>query len=324
MKQRRALLLVFGGSLAGRAALLRAQTSSAVMRRVGVLAPSTHAKEEVTLKTFFDQMHELGWVEGQNIAYDRAYGDDHLERLPRLAVELAGRKPEVIYAPPTPAALAAKKATSTIPIMFGFVPDPVGIGLVASLARPAGNVTGISSMGAFLAPKRVELLREILPGVKRLGLLGDSTDPTTQIAQQALAPVAASLGLTIIAAEAANPGDFDAAVSKLLTARVEAILAGGSSVAFNLPGRLVKFANQKHVPLIQAGPRSLFTYNAPADHRLRRSAQLVDKILRGAKPADIPVEQPTVFELVVNMKTAKVLGISVPRSILLRADRVIE
>ena len=139
MNPRRLLLLTLGASLSGQAALLRAQTPAKTLRRVGVLAPSTRAKEEVTLRTtFFDQMHELGWVEGQNIAYDRVYGDDYLERLHKLAVELAGRKPEVIYTPPTLAALAAKKATSTIPIVFGFVPDPVGIGLVTALpVQPA-------------------------------------------------------------------------------------------------------------------------------------------------------------------------------------------
>ena len=324
MNQRRLLVLALGAGLSGHSALLRAQTSTGSMRRVGVLAPSTQAKEEITLKPFFDHMRQLGWVEGQNIAYDRAYADDQMAMLPRLAAELVARKPEVIYAPPPPAAVAAKRATQTIPIVFGVVSDPVGIGLVTSLSRPGGNVTGISSMGASLAPKRIELLREISPGVKRIGLLGDSTDPTIEIAQQALAPAAASLGLTIISAEATHPGDFDAAVARLIAKRVDAILAGGSFLAGSLPGRLIELANRERVPVIQGGPGSLFTYGASLADRLRRSALLVDKILKGAKPADIPVEQPTLFELVVNLKAANALGIAIPRSILLRADRVIE
>jgi putative ABC transport system substrate-binding protein len=324
MNQRRHLVLALAASLLCRATLLRAQTSAASLRRVGVLAPSTRVKEEVILKPFFDQMRALGWIEGQNIVYDRVYADDRIEQLPRLAVELVGRKPEVIYAPPSLAALAAKQATQSVPIVFGFVPDAVGIGLVTSLARPGGNVTGISSMAALLALKRVELLREILPSARRVGLLGDSNDPTVQIALQALAPLAASSGLTIISAEAANRRDFDAAVGRLFAERVDAILAGGSLVAFGLPGHLVELAGRRHVPVIQGGPGSLFTYGAPVDDRLRRSAELVDKILKGAQPADIPVEQPTRFELEVNLKAAKALGLTIPQSILLRADRVIE
>ena len=330
MNQRRLLVLALGASLLDHTAVLRAQTSTASMRRVGVLAPSTQAKESITLKPFFDQMRQLGWIEGQTIAYDRVYADDQQQMLPRLAAELVARKPELIYAPPTPAAVAAKQATQTIPIVFGFVGDPVGIGLVTSLAHPGGNVTGISNIGNSLLPKRVQLLREILPGVKRIGLLGDSNDPAIKIEQQALAPVAASLGLTITVAEAANPLDFDAGVGRLVADRVDAIFTvGSSSLIYNLRARLFELVSQKRLPVIANNPiwaddGALFAYGASLDDRLRRSAQLVDKILKGAKPADLPVEQPTLFELVVNLKAAKALGITIPRSILLRADRVIE
>ena len=204
--QRRHVALALGASLLGHAELLRAQILRGSMRRVGVLAPSTRAKEEITLKPFFDQMRELGWVEGQNIAYDWACADDRMALLPRLAAELVAGKPEVIYAPPTEAAVAVKGATQTIPIVFGSVLDPVGIGLVKSLARPVGNVTGMTqSVGSSLLPKRIELLREILPGVKRIELRVDPTDRAAKIDQQEIAPLAASLGLTFIVAEAANP-----------------------------------------------------------------------------------------------------------------------
>ena len=299
------------------------------MRRVGVLVPSTRAKEEVILKPFFDQMRELGWDEGQNIAYDWVHADDQLQMLPRLAAELVARKPEVIYAPPSTTAVVVRQATRTIPIVFAAGSDPVGTGLVASLARPGGNATGVASGVGSLAPKRVEILRELLPSAKRIGLLGELNDPTTMAVQQALAPLAASLGLTIILAEASNSLDFDGAVARLISDRVDAIFPAGGALALNLHTRLIELANRGHVPvvgvrtaMVEAG--ALFAYSASLADALRRSAQLVDKILKGAKPADLPVEQPTLFELVINLKTANALGITIPRSILLRADRVIE
>jgi putative ABC transport system substrate-binding protein len=329
MNQRRRLVLAFGAGLADHATLLRAQTPAASLRRVGVLAPSSRAKEEVILKPFFDQMRELGWVESQNITSDRVYADDRMEMLPKLAAELVARRPDVIFAPPTPAAVAAKQATQTIPIVFGAVSDPVGSGLVTSLARPGGNVTGMSTT-ASLAPKRVEFLREILPGVKRIGMLGDLNDPITKITQQALEPLAASLGLTLIYAEAANPVDFEAAVARLVADRVEAIyLVGNAILAYNMRARLIELANQKRISVSAGNSRiadagALFAYSASVADVLRRAALPVDKILKGAKPADLPVEQPTLLELVVNLKAARALGITIPRTILLRADRVIE
>jgi putative tryptophan/tyrosine transport system substrate-binding protein len=330
MNPRRLLLLALGAGITGPAASLRAQTSSGTLRRVGVLAPSTRAKEEITLKPFFDQMRELGWIEGQNIAYDRVYADDQHERLSGLAVELVARRPEVIYAPVTPTTVAAKQATKTIPIVFGTVWDPVGIGLVASLGRPGGNVTGISSYSDSLAPKRVELLRQIMPGARRLGFLGDLGDPTTMLDRQALAPLAAPMGLSFVFAETVNTADFDAAVARLLAERVDAIFPWGSgALVFNLRPRLIELASQKRLPVIGnraqlADAGALFAFGASLADQLRRSALLVDKILKGAKPADLPIEQATLFELVVNLRTAKALGLAVPRSILLRADRVIE
>ena len=216
MNRRRLLRFAIGAGVAARAALVWAQGPAAGLRRVGVLAPSTRAKEEVTLKPFFDEMRRLGWIEGQTVAYDRAYADDRHQDLPRLAAELVARKPELIYAPPQGAAMAAKQATGTIPIVFGTGTDPVGTGLVSSLAHPGGNVTGVVSVIDSLAPKRVGLLREMLPGAKRIGLLGDPTDPRLTIKRNALAPVAKARGLTIVVGEASNPAEFDAAVAKLI------------------------------------------------------------------------------------------------------------
>ena len=328
MIQRRLLVLAPVASLSGYAPLLSAQTSGTNLRRVGVLAPSTHAKEAVTLKPFFDQMRALGWIEGQTIRYDRVYADDRHEDLPRLATELVARKPELVYAPPLIAARAAWQATRTIPMVFATPSDPVREGFVKSLGRPGGNATGLSNISASLFPKRVQLLRETLPGVRRIGLLLDPGDSTAKLVQQEFAPVAASLGLMITVVEPANPAEFEAAVAKLVAGRVDAIFAA-SILALNMRGRLMEMANQKHLPVIGVIPSmadagGLFVYAPSQADLLRRSALVVDKILKGARPADIPVEQPTLFELVVNQKAAKALGITVPQSILLRADRVIE
>jgi putative ABC transport system substrate-binding protein len=328
VNQRRLLLLTLGVSLLGDGTLVRSQPSSRGMRRVGVLAPSTQSKDEITLKPFFDQMHALGWVEGQNIAYERLYANDQQEAIGRLAAELVARRPDVILASPSVAALAAKKATQTIPIVFATVPDPVGLGLVESLARPNGNVTGISSMADSLTPKRIELLRLIKPDVKRLGILSDANDPIAKAEQVALAPIAASIGLTIVSAEAANQVEFDAAVAKLMAGGAEAIYPG-SVLAYNLRERLIELASKNRVPVIGlrglwADIGAIFSYGTSLDDQHRRSALVVDKVLKGARPADIPVELPTTFQLVVNVRAAKSLGITIPPSVLLRADRVIE
>ena len=322
MNQRRLLVLTMGAGLAGHAGLLRAQTASTGMRRVGVLAPSTRAKEEIILKPFFDEMRQLGWVEGQNIAYDRVYGDDQQQTLPRLAAEMVARKPELIYAPPQPAALAAKQATQTIPIVFGGVGNPMALGLVASFAHPGGNVTGIGSNFELLGLKRAELFLQILPRAKRLGLLSDPGDLSYEASKFA------ALGLSLIVAEAANPAELEAAVARLADQRVDGILVH-AIIANNLRAGVIELTNARRLPVIgsiaqMADAGALFSYGSSLAARLRRSAQMVDKVLKGAKPADLPVEQPTLFEFVLNLKTAKALGITIPQSILLRADRVIE
>jgi ABC-type uncharacterized transport system substrate-binding protein len=328
VNRRGILRLGIGIGLSTRAPSLWAQNAAAGMRSVGVLAPSTRANEEITLKPFFDEMRRLGWIEGQIIAYARTYADNLHQNLPRLAAELVARKPELIYAPTQQAAVAAKNATGTVPIVFGTGTDPVGLGLVSSLARPGRNVTGVVSVIDSLAPKRVGLLREMLPSAKRIGLLGDPTDPRMAVERRALAPVAKARGLVIIVGEATDPAEFDTAVASLIAQRVEVIIAV-TSITLNLRPRLIELADRERVPVVEglrphADAGALFSYGASLSGQLRRSAQLVDKILKGAKPADIPVEQPTNFELVINLRTAKSLGIAIPESLLLRADEVIQ
>ena len=328
MNQRRLLVLALSAGLTGHPALLWAQAVAGGMRRVGVLAPSTRAKEEITLKPFYDEMRQLGWVEGQNIFYDRAYADEQSAMLPRLAAELVARKPDLIYAPPPAAAVAAKRATQTIPIVFATGGDPVAAGLVASLSSPGGNVTGVITVIDSLAPKRLELLRQILPSVKRLGLIGDPADSRMNTDRVALARAAPALDVTVVVAEAPDPAAFDLGLASLSAQHVDAIMGAGG-LPTNLRERLVELTIKQRVPvvggnsaMVEAGV--LFSYAASVAGQIRRSAHLVDKVLKGAKPSDIPVEQPTTFELVINLKAAKALGIKIPQSILLRADRVIE
>jgi putative ABC transport system substrate-binding protein len=297
-------------------------------RRVAVLAPSTAEREAATLKPFFDEMQRLGWSEGQQVAYDRAYADDRHENLPRLAAALVARRPDLIYAPPSPAAVAAKSATSTIPIVFGTATDPVGTGLVQSLARPGGNVTGICSVIDSLAPKSLELLQQLLPGLRRVGLLGEQQDARLRLDREALVPLLAARGMQLMLAEATNPQGVDDAVDRLLKGRVEVVMTN-SSLTYNLRERLAEHFRSRRVALVghrlemvEAG--ALFSYGASLPEQLRASAQVVDRILKGARPGNIPVEQPTRFELAFNTATARALGIDVPPTVRLRADRVIE
>ena len=310
-----------GGSLL--TARLRAQS----IRRVGVLAPSTRANEEVTLKPFFDEMRRLGWVEGRTIAYDRAYADDRHQNLPRLAAELVRRSPELIYAPPQVAAMAAHDATRAIPIVFATGRDPVAVGLVASLAHPGGNVTGILSNFDSIAPKRLELLLEIVPTVRRIGMVGDTTDPLSRFDREALARASTDRGMTLVVVDASSPDEYDVAVRRLISERVDAIFAT-SSISMNLAARVIGPATLKRVPvfggrvpMVREG--ALLSYGGSLAAALRRSAQIVDKLLKGAKPADIAVEQPDKLELVVNQRAARLLGITLPKSVLLRADEVL-
>jgi putative ABC transport system substrate-binding protein len=321
------LRFAIGIGVAARALPLWAQASAANVRRVAVLAPSTRAKEEITLKPFFDEMRRVGWIEGQTIAYDRAYADDRHQDLPRLAAELVARKPELIYAPPQVAAVAARQATRTIPIVFASGADPVGAGLVSSLAHPGGNATGIVSVAESLAPKRLELLHEILPGAKRVGRLSDPTEPLSAADRTRLALAATALGLTIVEVEVSSAGELDAAIGKLIAQRVDVIFAA-SSITDNMRERLIELANRRRLSVVGAGRMvkagGLFSYSASLADALRRSAQLVDKVLKGAKPGDIAVEQPTKFELVINLKAAKALGLDIPPKLLALSDEVIE
>jgi putative ABC transport system substrate-binding protein len=251
-----------------------------------------------------------------------------METMPARAAELVVRRPEIIVGVGPTASSAVKQATSTIPIVFAVVVDPVAAGLVASMARPGGNVTGVAqSLAESLAPKRVQLLREIVPGLKRLSVLGNTLDPGSVADQAALAPVAGVLGFSLVVADATNPTQFDASVKSLIEQRVQAIIVA-NGIAVSRRAQMIELANSSHpvvgfnAPMADAG--ALFSFGPSITDQIRRSAHLVDKLLRGAKPADVPVEAASLLELVVNQKSARALGITIPQSLLLQADRVIE
>ena len=322
---KRMFLLSAGLALVASTAFAQPTTA---LRRVGVFMPAGRGQDEALTEPFYDEMRKLGWNEGRTIAYDRVFGEDRMETMPARAAELVARRPEIIVGVGPTASSAVARATSTIPIVFAVVVDPVIAGLVASLARPGGNVTGVTqSMAESLAPKRVQLLREIVPGLKRLGVLGNPLDPGSLADQAALAPVAKALGFDMTVADATNPTQFDASVKSLIEQQVQAIVVA-NGIAVSRRAQMIELTNSARIPVVgfnaplaEAG--ALFSFGPSITDQIRRSAHLVDKLLRGAKPADVPVEAGSVLELVVNQKAARALGISMPPSLILRADRII-
>ena len=294
--------------------------------RIGVLIFSTPATDP-NLPVLRDALGRLGWREGGNLTLEYRYGEGRTERLAQYAVELVQLKPDLIYALGGDVAPFAKSATSTVPIVVVVSNDPVQSGLVASLARPGGNVTGLTFLLSDLAAKRLEMLREIAPRTARVGILWnpDHADPDFRETQTA----AAKLGVDIVSLEVRRPDDFEAAFRTALRERIDALIVVSSRLMTRERQRILDFSTAHRLPVATgwgawAEGGALFTYGPNIDEIIRRSAGYVDKILRGARPADLPVEQPTRFELVVNLKTVKTLGLPIPQSVLHRADRVIE
>jgi putative ABC transport system substrate-binding protein len=304
-----------------------AQTGTAV-RRIGQFwagAPETPAEAE----EFAAPMRARGWVEGRNLLIERRYAE-RSELLGPLAQELVRLKVEIIVAVGTDAVLAAKNATTTIPIVIGSAGDPVGSGLVASLARPGGNITGFSLAGPEVEGKRLALLRELLPGVQRVGLLEDSTNPLYRAWRTGFEQRCRSLGLEPIVIEVAAAGELENAIEEMARRRAQALVVAGDALSYDNRVALMSAALKYKLLTIATDPRTLEAGALAAYFRhndaegMQRVAAFIDRILRGAKPADLPVEQPTKFELGFNLKTAKALGITVPQTLLLRADEVIQ
>jgi putative ABC transport system substrate-binding protein len=296
--------------------------------RVGMLYTSDAKSDQARNKVFVDTMRELGWVEGANIAYDRLYADGDAARLQALAAKLIARKPDLVLVSSNPEVRAVLAVTRAIPVIFSGTNNPVATGLVKSLARPGGNVTGIANIGPELGPKRVQLLREAIPGISRVGLLITPLIAPLQTERKLIEETAAR-HLKIVPAIVNEAGDLEAAFKLFAESRVEAVITTHIQLYDLLRKKIIDMAAKYRLPVIGhrtslAEDGALMSYSSVRLEQVRRAAHLVDKVLKGTNPADVPVEQPTKFELVINMKTAKALGITIPQSILLQASRVIE
>jgi len=312
------------------AAPFAAEAQQVATRRIGFLETSSPSPARVELlETLRQRLRELGWVEGQNIAFESRFGEGKPDQIQRLAAELVGLKVDIIVTSGTPATQAAKQATRTIPIVMTQLADPVGTGLVASLGRPGGNVTGLTTQDADLGGKRLELLLQVVPRVSRLALLIDETNPGTVLIAKGTQAAAASLGLRLQSLGVRDPGELDRAFAAMKEARAGALMVESSSMLFTWRERLADLALKNRLPTMFAQRQyaeagGLMAYSADVSDLFRRAATFVDKILKGAKPADLPVEQPAKWEFVVNLKTAKALGLTIPQSLLLQATQVIE
>jgi putative ABC transport system substrate-binding protein len=318
--RRREFISLLGGATVASPILARAQQRK--MPRIGVLVP---ANPEPFLSAFRAGLREQGYVEGQNIQLEFRSADGEPDRLRALADELARLNVDILVANQTPAVMAAKQATTEIPIVMAPAADPVGTGLVSNLARPGGNVTGLSGTVRELGAKTVELIRDMLPHTRRIAVLANATDPFTRPFTAQIELEGRALGVDVLVIAVRAPNEFDAAFATMAKERVDAVIVQPS-----LPRkRAIELAVKQRLPPFSptrffTADGGLMSYSANLDEVHRRVAFYIDRILKGAKPADLPVEQPNKFELVVNLKTAKALGLDIPRTLLERADEVID
>jgi putative ABC transport system substrate-binding protein len=327
--ERRAFLGSLGLGLLLALSASEAQQAGKVAR-IGYLGFGFPARVSGLVDAFREGLRERGWIEGRDFTIEFRWAEGKAERLEGLAAELVQLKVDVIVAGAELPAKVAKKVTTTIPIVMTTSEDPVGSGLVESLARPGGNVTGSTLMVLDLAAKRLELLKELVPGVSRIGVLWNANDPAKQREFRETQAAARALGLVLHSAEIRGPDpDLGRAFSAIVRERSGALVIMGDTLVFSYRVEIAALAAKHRVPamwatreFVQSG--GLIAYGPSASDLFRRAAAYVDKILKGAKPADLPVEQPTKFELVINLKTAKTLGLTIPPSLLARADQIIE
>jgi ABC-type uncharacterized transport system substrate-binding protein len=321
-------ITLLGGALVSWPVATFSQTRSAPL--VGWLSPNTAAFHTDLTKAFVQGLHEQGYDEGRNVVIEYRYADEHFERLPELAEELVRLHPDVIVAWVTAASLAAKKATSTTPIVMNSVGDPVGAGLVASLAHPGGNVTGTSSISDQIVGKALELLRDAVPDLHRVAVLWNPANTVFQARMLELTKAAGhSLGIELQVLAASNPEEIDEAFKAMDREHAQALDVLPDPVLISHGGRIISLATSARLPSVSgdrqyADAGALMSYGPSFTAMSRRTAFYVARILKGTAPADLPVEQPTTFELVINLKTAQALGLTIPPRMLDLADEVIE
>jgi putative ABC transport system substrate-binding protein len=329
---RRAFITAVSGSIFAAPLTVEAQSAGKVPR-IGYLASNLAGSSPVRLHEAFRQgLRDLGYIEGRNVVIEYRDAQGKLETLPARAAELVALKVDVILAPGTQHALAAQQATRTIPIVFADVADPVARGLVTSLARPGGNITGLANLQTDLVGKWLELLKQAVTGLNRIAFLwepGYLPERAQRDIQERADAAAKAAGVWLRFVEVRRPEDFDRAFSDMVRTRVDALIVWGGVMFIYERRRIAELAAKNRLPgaytmseFVDAG--GLMSYSPNIADNFRRAAGYVDKILNGAKPADLPVEQPTKFELVINLKTAQALGLTIPPSVLGRADRIIE
>jgi putative tryptophan/tyrosine transport system substrate-binding protein len=325
--KRRDFITLLGGAAVTWPLVARAQQSGK-LRTIGFLGPNTHSAASEWVAAFVQRLRELGWMEGRTITIEYRWAEGREKRFAEIAAEFVRLKVDVIVTSGTPAVMASKKATSVIPIVFATAGDPVGSGLVASLARPGGNVTGLATLANELAGKRLELLREVVPDLRRLAIMGNVGNPFTVLELGEVQAAARTLGLEVATLEIRRAQDL-APAFEALKSRADALYVCTDALANTNRIRINIAALGERLPTmhgsrdyVEAG--GLMSYGPNFPDMFRRTADYVDKILRGTKPGDLPVEQPTKFDLVVNLTTAKALRLDVPPTLLTRADEVLE
>ena len=297
--------------------------------RIGFLYAGSPSGQLARAQAFRQGLRELGYVEGKNIVIEYRHAEGKYDRLPGLVAELVRLKVDVIVTGGGPATRSAKEATKTIPIVMAQDDDPVASGFVASLARPGGNITGLATLAPELSGKQLELLKEVVPRLSRVAVFGNSTRPGNVLALKEVELAAGALGLKLQYLDILSPKDIETAIRAASKGRAEAVLALGGGVFNSVRAQLVELAAKTRLPAIYPNGQfvdagGLMSYSANIADLNRRAATYVDKILKGAKPADLPVEQPMKFEFIVNLKAAKQIGLTIPPNVLVRSDRVIK
>ncbi len=319
-------VLITAGVIVAAPIFARAQTTGKIPRLGFLFGGASGPSPDID--AFRRGLRARGYNEGQNIAVEYRFANGQIGQLAELAAELVRLRVDIIVAPSTPTAVAAKRATGTIPIVFAVVADPLGAGLIASLSRPGGNITGVTSSSAELGGKRLGLLREVAPKVSRVAVLFNPADPSNLLVVNQLRDSAPKLGIVLQTLEVREPGEFENAFLAMTREHAQAMFGAAGVLTNEYKQVLVGLAAKQHIPAIwghrqfvDAG--GLMSYAVNRYHQFEQAGLYVDKILKGAKPSDLPVEQPTRFELVINLRTAKALGLNVPQSMLVLADEVI-